>query len=166
MPSDKRYELIDGEFHMVPAPLTYHQKISLNLLLFLADFVRRSGSGEVLAAPVDVVLSEEDVIQPDILFISKERLGILTEKNIEGAPDLVIEILSPSSKKWDLEIKMKLYEKYGVREYWIADPEAKSIRIFTLTEAGFQLAHTCPSPLTLSSPLLKGLKIPLEQVFV
>lgn len=165
LPSEKRYELIEGDLHMVPAPLTYHQKVQMNLLLFLVSFVRDHDLGEVLPAPVDVVLSDEDVVQPDILFISKARLGILTEKNVQGAPDLVVEILSHSSREWDREIKKKLYEKHGVVEYWIADPDAKAVEVYSFTEEGFRLVQTYPRPSKLSSPLLKDLRIPLEKVF-
>jgi len=165
LPGEKRYELIDGDLHMVPAPLTFHQKVSRNLEMLLWNYVKDHDAGEILYAPVDVVLSNEDVVQPDILFISKSRLGILTDKNIQGAPDLVIEILSPTSKKWDQEIKKKLYEKHGVVEYWIVDPEARTIEVFRYTETGFRLVQTYPEISTLVSPLLPGLQIELKHVF-
>ena len=165
IPGDKRYEIIEGDLHMVPAPLTYHQKISRSLEYYLWDFVAKNDLGEVLDAPVDVLLTNEDVVQPDLLFISKDRLTILTEKNVCGAPDLVVEILSPSSREWDREFKKRLYEKHGVLEYWIADPDAKAVEVYTFTEDGFQLVQSYPRTSTLSSPLLKGLKIPLEKVF-
>ena len=94
LPEDKRYELVEGEFFMVPSPNYYHQVISKRLFRTLDDYVRKFGLGEVLYAPLDVILSEENVLQPDILFISKERFNIITNKNIQGAPDLIIEILS------------------------------------------------------------------------
>src|SRR3990167_9175925 len=109
LPEDKRYELIEGDLHMTPAPLTIHQIISANLFFFLRQHVQENQSGLILNAPVDVVLSDEDVVQPDILFISDERKGILKRENVQGAPDLVIEILSSSTAHRDLHIKKKLY---------------------------------------------------------
>jgi len=165
LPYDKRYELIEGDLHRVPAPLTNHQKVSRNLQRILWEFVQKNGLGEVLYAPVDVVLSSEDVVQPDILFIAKERLAILTEKNVRAAPDLVIEILSPSSKEWDLEIKRKLYEKYGVREYWIVDPEAQTVEVLQLTDDGYLAFRVFSRGTKLKSPLLKDFSFPIEAIF-
>lgn len=164
IPGDKRYEIIDGDLHMVPAPFTKHQLVSRNIETCLWSFVQKGDLGEVMNAPTDVILTQEDIVQPDILFISKKRLGILTEKNIQGAPDLVVEILSPSTKDWDLEIKKKLYEKHGVLEYWIVDTEAQSIAVFQFTEEGYRLVQNYISPSVLQSPLLAGFKMPLKEV--
>lgn len=165
LPGDKRYEIIDGDLHMVPAPLTTHQKISLNLAKVLSEYIDQKKLGELLYAPVDVVFSYEDIVQPDLVFISKERLNILKEENIQGAPDLVIEILSPSSKKMDREIKLKLYEKHGVHEYWIVDPDAQSIEVLNLTDDGLQLIRAYPKGTHLNSPLFPDIKLSIEKVF-
>lgn len=165
IPDDKRCEIIDGELHMTPAPLTRHQKISGRIYEMLGHFVWERQLGEILYAPVDVVLSNEDIVQPDLLFIHKDRLAILTEKNVRGAPDLVIEILSPSNPEWDRENKRKLYEKYGVREYWIVDPDSQSIEILTLTDAGFQTVRVFTKGTHLRSPLLPELSLPIDPVF-
>ena len=99
LPDEKRYELIEGDLYMVPAPDFYHQIISRNIEFLLWGFIKKRNLGTVVHAPVDVVLTTEDVIQPDILYISNERRGIITGRNVTGAPDLVIEILSPSTQE-------------------------------------------------------------------
>ena|SRR3990167_8879297 len=164
-PADKRYEIIDGDSHMVPAPNTHHQKISRNLELILWDFVKKRNLGEVLDAPVDVILSNEDIVQPDLVFISKKRLGILTEKNVIGAPDLVVEILSPSTKNLDKDIKRKLYEKYGVLEYWIVDPDGASVEVLQMTDDGLKNFRTFPKGTHVQSPLLPELKFLVDEIF-
>ncbi len=99
-------------------------------------------SGEAFAAPCDVVLSDEDIVEPDLLFISAARAAIITEKNIQGPPDLVVEILSASTRKIDEVVKRKLYERYGVRGYWIVAPELEGIKIYRLTDQGYIRAQS------------------------
>jgi Uma2 family endonuclease len=124
-------------------------------------------SGEAFAAPCDVVLSDEDIVEPDLLFISAARATIITEKNIQGPPDLVVEILSVSTRKIDEVVKRKLYERYGVRGYWIVDPELEGIKIYRLTDQGYiqaaELAREATD--TLSTPLLPGFQAPLAEIF-
>ena len=166
---EKRYELIDGELYVVPAPNIYHQRISRNLEYALVQHVRQNNLGEVLNAPCDVVLSQENVIQPDILFISKDRFGIIATANIQAAPDLVIEILSESTKARDLDIKRKLYARYGAREYWIVDPTAKSVEVLAWRQAGYEPGYVTVAVLlhtaSLSSPLFPQLNLPLSDIF-
>lgn len=122
-PEDGRHhEILDGKLYVTPSPHTKHQRVSRNLLLALASFLKQSSLGEVYDAPFDVVLSETDVVQPDLLVILTERLGIVTEKNVQGAPDLLIEIVSETTRRTDEIVKRKLYERRGVRECWIVDP--------------------------------------------
>lgn len=165
LPEDKRYELIEGDLHMTPAPVTAHQIISGRLHFRLMEHVQKKGLGIVLAAPTDIVLSEEDVVQPDILFISNERRGIIKPENIRGAPDLVIEILSPSTAERDLVIKKKLYARHAVREYWIVNPDEKTIEVMTWSEDGFKTVQVYPSGSTLRSPLLTGFSLATGEVF-
>lgn len=165
LPEDKRYEIIEGELIVVPAPIPYHQDVSKNLFLVLDNYVKSRNPGKVYYAPIDVVLSEENVVQPDILFISKQRLSIITEKNIQGAPDLVIEIISPATKEKDRILKRKLYAKFGVREFWLVDTEKKEIEVLTLTLKGFQKAGLYSKEEILSSSLFQELKIALREVF-
>ena len=165
LPEDRRCELIEGEFYMVPSPSTSHQTLVKKLFRAIDDHVVALGLGDVLFAPLDVVLSDENVLQPDILFISKERSHILTDKNVQGAPDLVIEILSPATAPRDREIKRKLYAKFGVREYWLVDPDKKTVDVMTSGKSGFEVAKSYRAKDTLTSPLLKGLSIDLSEVF-
>lgn len=165
MPEDKRYELIEGEFFMVPSPNEYHQRISRELEYALMTFVKKRKSGFVYYAPFDVVFSEEDVVQPDIIYVSQERKKIITKNNIQGAPDIVIEILSPKISYRDREIKRKLYFKYGVREYWIVDPVEQTIEVLSFTEDGYKQIGVYTEDTPLSSPLLKGLTLDLQPVF-
>lgn len=161
---EKRYELIEGDLYMVPSPYFYHQIVSGNIEFMLRDFVKKRNLGIVVYAPIDVVLSPEDVLQPDILFISKERRHIITEKNVSGAPDLVIEILSPSTQERDKLVKRNLYAKYGVKEYWIVDPSAKNIEILSLSGQGYKLFGVFFIDDVLSSPLI-GFTFPLKEAF-
>jgi len=166
MDDDKRYELIEGELYMVPAPGFYHQTISRDLGVVLWKFVRDNNLGTVLYAPFDVVLSETDVVQPDIIFVSKERMGLMTEKNLRGAPDLAIEILSSSTKERDKLVKKRLYMEYGVKEFWIVDPDKKAIEIMVLRETGYETEGVYFVDDELASPLLRGFRLDLKKVFL
>ncbi len=161
----KRYELLGGELVMAPAPIPYHQIISMNIVRWLDGYARRSRLGVVLYSPIDVTLSEEDVVQPDILFISSERKGIIHEDAIHGAPDLVIEILSPATAARDRSFKRTLYARSGVQEYWLVDPDSQSVEVLSLGPQGYQLAGRYEKDQTLRSPLLAGLSIALNEVF-
>ena len=164
-PDDKRYELIEGELIMTPSPATYHQWLSKNIEYELEKYVRGKGIGKVFYAPYDVYLDDENVFQPDILFISKARSGIIGEHNVQGAPDLVVEILSESTAYNDLIRKKKLYAEFAVNEYWIVDPGEKKIEIYSLKERIFVLSHSYSEKDILESPMLSELKIDLPTVF-
>ena len=139
LPDDGRqYELIAGEIIMVPPPTTYHQDISQFLSETLGQIVRRLKLGKVLYSPVNVYADNENVYQPDILFVRRENLAIIEQDGIHGAPDLVIEILSPSNAYYDLKTKKDAYQHIGVREYWIVDPMDHSIECFTNSEKGYE----------------------------
>lgn len=167
-PADgKRHELIDGEHFMSPAPYLKHQRLVLALGAILREFVKRTGAGEVFVAPVDVVLSDFDVVEPDLAFVSKTRRDILTEANIQGAPDLVVEVLSDSTRRHDLVTKRRLYGRFGVREYWVVDPVVDNVLVFVL--AGFTLERRAELALEardlLKSELLPGFELPLTELF-
>lgn len=164
-PDDKRYELINGELLMTPSPIPNHQRISGKLEFILRKFITENNLGEVFDAPCDVYLDNENVVQPDILFISKDRLGIIGEKNIQGAPDLAIEIISENSVYRDIVQKKRLYARFGVKEYWIVIPEEKEIEVYILKDNTYQLHKTYGKVDTLESPSLKGLRIVLEEIF-
>ncbi|MBX2819393.1 MAG: Uma2 family endonuclease, partial [Rhodothermaceae bacterium] len=119
IPSDEnRYEVIDGALFMSPSPVERHQRIFTHLIIRLGRFAEESGLGRLYGAPFDVILSDHNVVQPDLLFVSKERLSIITEKNVQGAPDLVVEILSPSTADYDRGVKRRFYAAHGSREFW------------------------------------------------
>lgn len=163
----KRHELMDGEHYVTPSPNTQHQRISGLLLTVLHTFSRKHRVGEVFAAPYDVVLSDTDVVEPDLLFVSSARKSIIGEAHVQGAPDLIVEILSPTTRKTDEIVKRRLYEKFGVLEYWIVDPELETIKVYRLTDGRYtrvaELAKEANDSLT--TPLLPGLTLPLAEIF-
>lgn len=164
-PQDQRYELIEGNLLMTPSPMPYHQWICKNLGYEIEKFVREKGLGKVFFAPCDVYLDDENVLQPDILFISRGRENIIGEKNIQAPPDLVIEILSEATAYRDLVKKKRLYARFGVKEYWIVDPDEKTIEIYRLQGTEFVRVSAFSENDSLESPLLPGLRIDLSQVF-
>jgi len=165
LPEDKRYEILDGELYVVPAPNVRHQTLLGQLFSILDRHARENRLGKVLLAPCDVILSDENIVQPDILFVSDARLGIIGEANISGAPDLVVEILSPGTRNRDLEIKQKIYAAFGVREYWIVDPEVETIDVLVLGNQGYSSAGIFARSDRLSSPLLPDLNVPISGLF-
>jgi Uma2 family endonuclease len=125
----RRHELIDGEHVVTPSPTVSHQLVSGNLFEALRNAVRALGTGVVMYAPMDVILSHHDVVQPDLLYVSSERSGIMTDR-LRGAPDLAVEILSPSSRRTDELLKRHVYERHGVLELWIVDPDIEVVRVY------------------------------------
>jgi len=164
-PADERHELIEGELLMTPSPATKHQRISRKFEFILEKYVTENDLGEIFDAPYDVHLDNENVVQPDILFVSKERASIIGEKNIQGAPDLLIEILSEGTAYLDLVRKKKLYARFGVKEYWIADPGEETVDVYTLKDGLYALQKTYSKNDTLESFLLSGIKIALKGIF-
>jgi Uma2 family endonuclease len=161
----KRYELLGGELVMVPSPTWRHQDISRRLQFKLQEFVEEHNLGHVAYAPLDVVLSDEDVVQPDILYISHERSSIIREDGVYGAPDLIVEILSPTTAERDRTFKKTLYARHGVREYWIVDPALNTVEVFTLKEKGYERVALYNPEDVLRSPLLESLEISLQKIF-
>lgn len=160
----RRYEIIDGDLFATPSPLWRHQDVLTNILLHLGTFVKLHDLGKVVPAPMDVVLSFHDVVEPDLIFVSKARASVITRKNVQGAPDLLVEILSESTEKIDRTTKLKLYARYGVREYWVVDPETYSVEIYRSAPDGYQLAAQLDSSQTLTSPLFPGFALPLSKL--
>ncbi len=168
LPDDgMRHELIGGRHFVSPAPTILHQMVLRNLFTALHVFVRDHDLGEVFFAPVDVLLSEYDVVEPDLLFVRKDRLSILEEKWVRGAPDLVVEVLSPSSRTLDGGAKRRAYRRFGVGEYWLVDPAARTVSVVrtgrrpwraTLHDGRARFA-------TLTSPLFPGLSLDLADIF-
>jgi Uma2 family endonuclease len=141
MPDDgQRYEVIDGDLLVTPAPTTTHQAISKRIQFVLMQQVEQRGLGQVFNAPIDVIFSRTRTVQPDLLVVRTEHAHLITERGVEVAPDLVVEILSASTEHSDRERKAKLYASEGVREYWIVDAAASCIEVYRLGEAGYVLA--------------------------
>jgi Uma2 family endonuclease len=162
-----RHELIDGEHYVTAAPNIKHQTVVMNLGVAIGSWVKAHDCGRLFNAPCDVVFSPKDVVEPDLLFISRERLGLLTELNVQGAPDLVIEVVSPSTRTRDEGIKRRLYERMGVREYWLADPLFDTVQVYRRAgEALLFVAElSAEAGDVLTTPLLPGLELPLAEIF-
>jgi Uma2 family endonuclease len=163
-----RHELIDGGHLVTPAPHTRHQDILAELLLALRSHARDHGLGKVLPAPVDVVLSDVDVVQPDLLFLMAARSDRLTVKNLRGAPDLVVEIVSESTRRRDEMTKRHLYQQHGVGEYWVVDPVIDTVKVYRLGAEGVyeRVAElSAEDEAVLTSPLFPGLEISLVELF-
>ncbi|GAB4327523.1 MAG: Uma2 family endonuclease [Flammeovirgaceae bacterium] len=162
---ETRCEIIANELFMPPAPSTEHQFISRDLSVELHLFVKRNQKGQVAVAPFDVILDENNVVQPDIVFIANENLKYLTKRGFEGVPDLVVEIISPSTFYRDSVEKKDLYEKFGVKEYWIVEPANKVVEIFTLQNEKYVLHQFAAEQGKVQSKLLQGLEINLNDIF-
>lgn len=165
LPEGAPYQLIGGELVLTPAPGTYHQIVSSKLEFQMMGFILERKLGIVLDAPIDVYLEETETYQPDIIFIAQERMEIIEPARVNGAPDLVVEILSPTTAYYDLRKKYKIYEKSGVKEYWIVDPEEKSVQVFLLKEGKFVLDQDVAVQGAVSSRLLGGFTVSLESIF-
>ena len=163
-PDDVRYELINGELIMAPAPVPRHQRVGMRFSNRMGPFIDENALGELFAAPIDVYLSDTNLVQPDLLFISTARAHIITETNIQGAPDLVIEIASPSTEERDRSVKLELYAHFGVLEYWLAHPLSQTVDALRLEDGRFVNAGHYGRGDTLTTPLLPGLRIDLSQV--
>ncbi len=161
-PDDVRYELIEGELLMTPAPNTEHQRILRKLGFKMVKFVEENDLGEVFYAPCDVYLDDENTLQPDILFVSKEKLKIIGKNYIQGAPDLVVEIISEQSAYRDTIQKKMLYARFGVKEYWIAAPGEKMMEVYHLDNKRYRLTKTYFYNNILESQILK---VELKEIF-
>src|SRR5688500_3717923 len=143
----KRHELIDGEHYVTPSPNLKHQSIVMNLTGLIWIYLRESKIGAVFGSPLDVVFSHFDVVEPDVLFVSDAKRTIFTAKSIQGAPDLVVEVGSPGTRRRDELIKHQLYERFGVSEYWVVDPDLDAIKVYRLADG----RYTRVSELTLNA---------------
>jgi len=165
----KRHEIIDGEHYVAPSPNVRHQVLVGRLGFEIELYLRANlGTGQVFLSPLDVVLSHWDVVEPDLLFVAGDQLDILTEKKIQGPPALVVEVLSKSTRKRDAQVKRRLFERTGVREYWLVDPELDTVQVFRPSPEG-KLARvvelTAEDGDVLTAPLLPGCQIDLRELF-
>ncbi len=164
LPSGRRYELIEGELRMPPSPNTAHQRFTLKLAVALREWVTKRCMGEVFIAPYDVVLSEKNVVQPDIIFVSRSRANQITTANILGAPDLVVEVLSPSDQNVDRIKKRQLYGRFGVLEYWIVDPDGPTVERISYGDSGEETVGTFRSGDVVASEVLPGFSLSVSEL--
>jgi Uma2 family endonuclease len=163
-----RHELIDGEHLVTPSPIPAHQFIVGNLHFIIATYLQKHRVGVVAFAPFDVVFTPYDVVEPDLIYFSSERFkAVVTDKNAQGPPDLAIEILSPSTRRRDEVLKRRLYERMGVAEYWVVDPELEAIKVYRQAEGKYQKAAELSREErgVLTTPLLPGLELSLDAIF-
>jgi Uma2 family endonuclease len=166
LPDDgKRYELVDGELEVSPAPPTAHQIASMNLSAMLHAFVKANGLGRVLAAPIDVVFAETTILQPDIVYVRAERQSIVTSRGIEGAPDLVVEIVSSSSLRRDRTTKPALYARFGVGQYWVADPGKRAIELYEREAGAYRLVAQESGAVVIRPALFPGLSLSVAEIW-
>ncbi len=168
LPDDgKRHELIGGEHYVTPSPGFFHQRFIRELSSVLNSFVKEQKLGDILFAPFDVLLSNNNVVEPDLLFVSNKRKPRITDKNMDGAPDLVVEVISESTRRTDKKIKLHLYESSDVIEYWLADPVVQTIEVYTRNQEN-RLVRTAEydETNTLTSALFPGLVINLADLWV
>ena len=165
----RRHELIDGEHYVTPSPSTRHQRLVLRLSVALATWVdRHPTAGEVFVAPFDVVFTPFDVVEPDLLFVAADQREIVTEQHVRGAPALVVEVLSPGTRRVDEQVKHRLFQREGVREYWLVDPELDIVKVFRRGSDGTfpRVAELSSDAVdTLKTPLLPGFTLPLVRLF-
>lgn len=166
LPEGAPYQLIGGELIMTPAPSTYHEIIRNNIHRVVDKVIFENGLGKLFTAPVDVFLSETEVYQPDLLFVAQNRFSIIEEERINGAPDWVAEILSPSTAYYDLRTKYRAYAQHGVKEYWIVDPKEKSVQVYVLEAGKFRLdQEAVDSKGEVRSRVIPGFNMSAEDVF-
>ena len=164
----RRHELIAGEHYVTPSPNTRHQDLSLRLILALGNHLAAHPGGRLFHAPYDCVFTDFDVVEPDLLWIAADQLEIITEKHVRGVPALVVEILSPSTRTIDERTKRDLYDRAGVREYWVVDPTGNRIDVHRPNDEGRLVSITklyAAAGDTLTTPLLPGFSLPLGDYF-
>jgi len=161
----KRYELYDGRLMVVPAPSSKHQIVLGNLFERLHAHARVHRLGRVFASPIDLILDSDNVCQPDLLFVGQERSHLITDRGVEGPPDLVVEILSGATEARDRREKFQLYFLFGISEYWIIDPEGKTLETYRRAPDRYELIRTLHPPDTLDPPQFPGLTLRLEDLW-
>ncbi len=159
------FQLIDGDLYMSPSPRRYHQRISMDLSLLLGTYIEEAGVGELYAAPSDVQLADDTVLEPDLYYVSRERAHIFTEQGTHGAPDLVVEILSPSTAKIDVGRKREIYAESGVIEMWVVAPETRTVEVYRFRDDTAAPVATVGVDGTLSSPIFPGLTLAVADIF-
>lgn len=167
LPNDRnRYEILQGELTVTPAPSTKHQSASANLFKLLSRHIDDRNLGKLFYAPIDLILDPTTILQPDLLFVFSSHQQIITERAVEGVPDLVVEILSPTTSRTDRVTKAQIYARHSVPAYWIVDPDEESIEIYLLDGDLFRLAATLQGANPTMTPPFKDLEIAARDVFL
>lgn len=164
MPEESRYEVLEGDLRIVPAPGYRHQRLVGRIYRVLVGLVEESGLGEVNIAPFDVVLADDAVVQPDVLVVMVENLGIIVPEGVRGAPDLVVEVLSPATANRDKGIKRRLYGRHGVNEYWIVDPDAGMVEVAVNRGGRMETLGQFGSGDRMESQVLAGLQLAVDEL--
>lgn len=166
LPNDgRRYEIHDGELSVTPAPGLKHQELLGNLFVALHLHVAARGLGKIFVAPVDVILSDTSIVQPDIVFVATDHQGRMSDRGIEGAPTLAIEVLSPSTRTIDRHTKMQLYARHGIPWYWLVDPDARTVEVFALEAESYALRKRAEADEPLRADPFPDLLIPLTPLW-
>ncbi|MGH7319204.1 MAG: Uma2 family endonuclease [Candidatus Rokuibacteriota bacterium] len=166
LPNDgRRYEVLDGELAVTPAPTPFHQEVVVNLLRVLDDHVRTQRLGKLYVAPIDVVLAPTTVVQPDLVFVPTERLSAISGRGIEGPPDLVVEVLSPTTEAQDRGAKLQLYLRFGVPHYWLIDPESRRLESYERTASGYRLIAALERSAAFAPTIFPGLAVQLDALW-
>jgi len=166
MPDDgKRRELIDGDIFVTPSPTTVHQTVSRLLQFELMTALERPGLALVFNAPMDVIFNDTNVVQPDLIIVSSTQSHIVTERAIEGVPDVVVEIMSPGTSERDRHYKRRLYEHFQVPEFWLVNPEHGLMEVYALIDAAYGIRARYDRSSTLVCPLFPTLSVELLPVF-
>jgi Uma2 family endonuclease len=159
------YQVIEGDLVMSPSPNTFHQELAGNIYSSIRRYLDQHSLGTVFVAPLDIFLGDVDVYQPDVMFVSNERRSIITDHGLEGAPNLVVEILSPAAARVDKGAKRKVYARSGVQELWLLDPEAKTVAVYRLDQDAESPAETHGANAVFESHLFPGLKLEAAYIF-
>lgn len=162
---DNYYELLNGEIVRKKAPTPQHQEAVGNLFTIFNNYAKEKQLGKCYTSPIDVFFDDYNCTQPDILFIKTDRAFIITNNGIEGAPDLVVEVLSPSTFRYDRKEKMAIYKQFGVKEYWIVDTNNRAIEVYVLQDGLYDMQFFAIEEGTIESSVLEGLKLDITQVF-
>lgn len=166
IPNDgRRYELLEGELTVTPAPNPEHQAASVNLIVVISQYIKLHDLGLLYHAPIDLILESTSVLKPDLLFIAKSRQNIITSRGVEGAPGLVIEILSPSTQRHDRITKAQIYARHKITWYWIADSEQRMLEVHRLEGNGYRLVATLHGDSPLAAPPFYDLKFSAKDIF-
>lgn len=164
-PDSAKYQLIQGELVSMTSPSAKHQSILLNLVFLLQSYLRNNPVGKLFLAPMDVVLGETNIVQPDLFFLSNDKLNQIQDSCIQGPPDFIIEILSPSTAYYDLVVKKKIYEKSSVSEYWIVDPQMETLDVFCLKNQKYEPTQQIEKQGKVSSLVLTGFTLDARDIF-